>query len=60
MPTGGVNPEAENLRAWFDAGVACVGMGSKLIRGEWVNSGNFNAIQEQVQMALELIRSVRK
>ncbi len=60
MPTGGVDPEAENLRAWFDAGVACVGMGSKLIRGEWVKSGNFNAIREQAQTALELIRSARK
>ena len=28
MPTGGVSPTEENLSAWFDAGVACVGMGS--------------------------------
>ena len=31
MPTGGVSPTEENLKAWFDAGVTCVGMGSKLI-----------------------------
>ena len=31
MPTGGVSPTEENLKGWFDAGVTCVGMGSKLI-----------------------------
>ncbi|NRB63880.1 MAG: bifunctional 4-hydroxy-2-oxoglutarate aldolase/2-dehydro-3-deoxy-phosphogluconate aldolase [Saprospiraceae bacterium] len=30
MPTGGVAPTEENLRPWFEAGVVCVGMGSKL------------------------------
>ena len=32
MPTGGVTTEKENLKAWFDAGVSCVGLGSKLIK----------------------------
>jgi hypothetical protein len=36
-----------------------VGMGSKLIRGEWVKSGNFEAIQQSAQATLELIRSIR-
>ena len=31
MPTAGVSTEEENLKAWFDAGVTCVGMGFKLI-----------------------------
>jgi 2-dehydro-3-deoxyphosphogluconate aldolase/(4S)-4-hydroxy-2-oxoglutarate aldolase len=31
MPTGGVEPTTENLKAWFDAGVYCVGIGSQLI-----------------------------
>ena len=34
MPTGGVSTEESNLRGWFDAGVTCVGMGSKLISKE--------------------------
>jgi len=29
--TGGVEPEENNLRGWFNAGAAAVGMGSKLI-----------------------------
>ena len=34
MPTGGVSPDPDNLKSWFDAGVTCVGMGSKLITKE--------------------------
>lgn len=30
MPTGGVNPDPESIRQWFDAGVSAVGLGSKL------------------------------
>ncbi|MDR2512079.1 MAG: bifunctional 4-hydroxy-2-oxoglutarate aldolase/2-dehydro-3-deoxy-phosphogluconate aldolase, partial [Bacteroidales bacterium] len=30
MVTGGVKPEEENLKAWFQAGVTAVGMGSNL------------------------------
>jgi 2-dehydro-3-deoxyphosphogluconate aldolase / (4S)-4-hydroxy-2-oxoglutarate aldolase len=60
MPTGGVTPEADNLRGWFGAGVVAVGMGSKLIRGEWVKAGNYDAIQGNVKSALELISTIRK
>jgi len=31
MPTGGVKPEEDNLKEWFEAGVHCVGMGSQLM-----------------------------
>jgi 2-dehydro-3-deoxyphosphogluconate aldolase / (4S)-4-hydroxy-2-oxoglutarate aldolase len=31
MTTGGVTPEADNLKAWFGAGAAAVGMGSQLV-----------------------------
>jgi 2-dehydro-3-deoxyphosphogluconate aldolase/(4S)-4-hydroxy-2-oxoglutarate aldolase len=36
MPTGGVTPDYDNLKAWFDAGVVCVGMGSKLFTPDLV------------------------
>lgn len=31
MPTGGVDPTEDSIRSWFEAGVSCVGIGSKLI-----------------------------
>ncbi len=59
MPTGGVNPEEANLRAWFEAGVACVGMGSKLIQSEWIKAGNYQAITDLTRSTLNLIRTIR-
>jgi len=59
MPTGGVSPDEANLRGWFSAGVACVGMGSQLVRNEWVKAGDFDAIAETVRRTLALIRQIR-
>lgn len=59
MPTGGVTPEEDNLRAWFSAGVACVGMGSNLVRSDWVKAENYQAIRETTQTTLDLIRKIR-
>lgn len=59
MPTGGVTPEEDNLRKWFDAGVACVGMGSNLIKKEWLDAGNFEAMQQLTSTILERIQVIR-
>jgi 2-dehydro-3-deoxyphosphogluconate aldolase/(4S)-4-hydroxy-2-oxoglutarate aldolase len=59
MPTGGVTPEEDNLRAWFGAGVVCVGMGSNLVRSDWVKAGNFQAIQDSTRTVLDRIRAIR-
>lgn len=59
MPTGGVSPDEANLREWFDSGVTAVGMGSKLIRSDWLKARNYDAIQDATRDALALIRSVR-
>lgn len=60
MPTGGVTPEEDNLREWFKAGVACVGMGSQLIRSDWIKSGNFDALSDLTRTSLERIRLIRE
>lgn len=59
MPTGGVAPTRENMQAWFDAGVSCVGMGSKLITKELVAAGDYAAITEKVRQTLGWIREAR-
>lgn len=59
LPTGGVSPDEANLRAWFGAGVACVGMGSKLIRADWLKDGNFAAMETLVRDTLGLIKTIR-
>ncbi|NDJ61660.1 MAG: bifunctional 4-hydroxy-2-oxoglutarate aldolase/2-dehydro-3-deoxy-phosphogluconate aldolase [Chloroflexi bacterium] len=59
MPTGGVSPDEDNLRAWFDAGVACVGMGSRLVRRSWVDAGDYASIAQMTTEVLERIRTLR-
>ena len=59
MPTGGVSPTEENLKAWFDAGVTCVGMGSKLISSEILKNNAFDELESNVREALEIIRSLK-
>lgn len=60
MPTGGVSPTEENLREWFDAGVTCVGMGSKLISKTILENRDFQGLEKKVRAALALIQKVRK
>lgn len=59
MPTGGVKAEEDNLRNWFDAGVVCVGMGSDLVKKEWVNAGEFDKIEQRTAETLNLIKQIR-
>ncbi len=59
MPTGGVSTEESNLKAWFDAGVTCVGMGSKLISKEILANQNFEELQNSVRKTLDLIKKLR-
>ena len=59
MPTGGVEPTEENLRAWFEAGAACVGMGSKLIRKDLVSAGDWSGIGDLVEQTVKLIHDIR-
>ncbi|MEM8886856.1 MAG: bifunctional 4-hydroxy-2-oxoglutarate aldolase/2-dehydro-3-deoxy-phosphogluconate aldolase [Bacteroidota bacterium] len=59
MPTGGVSPTRENLSAWFDAGVTCVGMGSKLISKEIVKNRDFVQLETHTHQALSLIQEIR-
>lgn len=60
MPTGGVDASEESIRAWFGAGVACVGMGSKLITKDLVAASDFDAITKKVAQVLAWIRESRR
>jgi 2-dehydro-3-deoxyphosphogluconate aldolase/(4S)-4-hydroxy-2-oxoglutarate aldolase len=59
MPTGGVESTEGSLRAWFDAGVACVGMGSNLITKELLAARDYQGIAANVRSTLDLIRNIR-
>ncbi|WP_313269308.1 bifunctional 4-hydroxy-2-oxoglutarate aldolase/2-dehydro-3-deoxy-phosphogluconate aldolase [Sphingobacterium sp.] len=54
MPTGGVEIEMENLKAWFKSGVCAVGMGSKLI-----DPKNTVNLFENTKKALDFVSKAR-
>lgn len=57
MVTGGVEPTAENLKAWMDAGVWCVGMGSKLFPKEKVAADDWAYISEKCRESIKNLTS---
>ncbi|MFK8274885.1 bifunctional 4-hydroxy-2-oxoglutarate aldolase/2-dehydro-3-deoxy-phosphogluconate aldolase [Capnocytophaga cynodegmi] len=59
MPTGGVSPDKENLKTWFDAGVTCVGMGSKLISKEIIRNEEYAKLQQLVEKTINIIQELR-
>ncbi|PHR86802.1 MAG: bifunctional 4-hydroxy-2-oxoglutarate aldolase/2-dehydro-3-deoxy-phosphogluconate aldolase [Leeuwenhoekiella sp.] len=59
MPTGGVSPTEENLKTWFDAGVHCVGIGSKLFVKNSVGQYDYPAITRTIKNALNLVKNLR-
>ena len=50
--------EYDNLKSWFDSGVTCVGMGSKLISKDILVNKNYTLLQENVEKTLSTIKSL--
>ena len=59
MPTGGVSPTKESLSEWFNAGIVCAGMGSKLITKELIAAKDWAGITRKVKKTIELIKQIR-
>jgi|TARA_Y100000739_G_C20569430_1_gene446980 2-dehydro-3-deoxyphosphogluconate aldolase/(4S)-4-hydroxy-2-oxoglutarate aldolase len=58
MPTGGVSTDPENLKSWFEAGVVCVGMGSKLISKDIVLNKKYIELTQKVSKTLNIIKKI--
>jgi len=59
MPTGGVDITKGSLTEWFSSGVACVGIGSKLITREIIKEGSFKKLTSEVKRVIGLISEIR-
>jgi 2-dehydro-3-deoxyphosphogluconate aldolase/(4S)-4-hydroxy-2-oxoglutarate aldolase len=55
MPTGGVEATRESVQSWIKAGACCVGLGSGLVRKDWVAARNFQGIQETTAFILHWV-----
>lgn len=60
MVTGGVEPTTESLTSWINAGVTCVGMGSKLFPKEVIAAGEWDKISNLCRQCLDTIQTIRK
>jgi 2-dehydro-3-deoxyphosphogluconate aldolase/(4S)-4-hydroxy-2-oxoglutarate aldolase len=59
MPTGGVEATQESVQKWIKAGACCVGMGSNLVRRDWVTASNFAAMRDTTTQVLEWVKQAR-
>ncbi|MFK7900972.1 MAG: bifunctional 4-hydroxy-2-oxoglutarate aldolase/2-dehydro-3-deoxy-phosphogluconate aldolase [Cyclobacteriaceae bacterium] len=59
MPTGGVEPTEESLKVWFDAGVHCVGLGSKLFPNDVIAKGDYKWIENKVKQVITMVNKFR-
>jgi len=59
MPTGGVDITEESLAAWFEAGVPCVGIGSKLVSRDLVEAADWEALERRTSDVISIIRNLR-
>ena len=59
MPTGGVDTTLESISSWYKAGVSAVGMGSKLISKDLMNSKNYSLIEQETTNVLAIIKQIK-
>lgn len=59
VPTGGVEPTVESMRAWFDAGAPAVGMGSKLLPKAMIESQDWESVEQQVAATVAAVAAAR-
>ena len=60
MPTGGVELTKESIQSWFDAGVSAVGLGSKIISRDLLNTRDYTTIKNRAAEAVSIIQAINK
>ena len=59
VPTGGVDPTVESLKAWCDAGAPAVGMGSKLLTKDLIADQDWDGLQQKVAETVAAVAAAR-
>jgi 2-dehydro-3-deoxyphosphogluconate aldolase/(4S)-4-hydroxy-2-oxoglutarate aldolase len=59
MPTGGVEATQASIREWIKAGAACVGMGSNLVRKDWLAAKDYGAVRDCTRQCLAWVSEAR-
>ncbi len=59
MPTGGVEPTKESLKIWFQAGVHCVGLGSKLFPKNLIASKKYKELEASIKETVKMVKQIK-
>jgi 2-dehydro-3-deoxyphosphogluconate aldolase/(4S)-4-hydroxy-2-oxoglutarate aldolase len=59
IPTGGVEIEEGNIRAWLKAGVSAVGMGSRLISKDVLKNEQYEFLYKNTVLAVGMVAKVK-
>ena len=60
MPTGGVETNEENLNSWFKSGASAVGLGSKLISKNLVETKDYAGIESLTRQTLQIVQKIKR
>jgi 2-dehydro-3-deoxyphosphogluconate aldolase/(4S)-4-hydroxy-2-oxoglutarate aldolase len=58
MVTGGVEPNRESLKTWFDAGAAAVGMGSQLFPASLIAKQDYQSITHTISDLIQIYKAL--
>ncbi len=59
MPTGGIEPTYDHLRAWFGAGASCIGLGAQLISKEVIANRDWKKLESAIGRAIALAQEAK-
>lgn len=57
--TGGVDTTEQNIKSWFRAGVAGVGMGSKLISKAVLQQNDYDGLKTKTKEVIAIIKKIK-
>lgn len=60
IPSGGIDPQSDDLADWFEAGAVAVGAGSSLFPGRAVASGDWEEIGRRLAAAARAVAVARR
>ena len=59
MVTGGIDASEESIRAWFDSGVAAVGIGGKLVSKNVLKNADYQQLKVRTIEVLSIIKKIK-
>jgi 2-dehydro-3-deoxyphosphogluconate aldolase / (4S)-4-hydroxy-2-oxoglutarate aldolase len=59
MPTGGVETSEENLNSWFKSGAIAVGLGSKLISKNVMETKDYAGLESLTKQTLQIVQKIK-